>query len=622
MSAKALAYADDLDFRHAFIVLFEDAGLGEDAEYLMRSLLTERCLKYLTVDKTAHGLKSRLITQPGPTGLVTTMTKALTREDNETRAWSLYMDDSKEHTLRVVKRQAQAATGDTTAPDTAPWQALQGLLEPTAVVIPWAQTVAGLLETEALPRDITRLRRDFPRLLTLVKVITLLYQRQRTQDPAGRLIATLDDYAMAYALVAEPFTRSAYGISRRALEVAEAVQAVYEDKHANAKKDTEVYVTVKELAKHLRWATRTVQKWVEQAESGDLIDVQHGGPGTPLKLRPGPEDTTASLGLLPAPETVAAAVQVSLTAIHPLTGVCMSPVRACALGLENPVTPTISELPSQCEARTDPAHRARALPEDDGSPVKIEACEDAHPMRTSALSPEASPESAAFQESLCPGPETAHGVNPTTTSSSADSVRGMRGHAHSPMLASADDISRNGHSDADRARTHGRETSPAKRPRAVTVGDWVWLLSADGVQQNADPYQVTTVEQGPDGHWYARFRESETGWLVEQCEHAPPSPVLPDAEDALDEDPKAALERLRREDPDEYFETIFEGMQDTQEDWHMQELMTPIPGASAPVNGSQTPVQRCPQGGTHSWIKRADDRLCVRCMATTSLVDA
>src|SRR5262249_9713086 len=40
MSAKALAYAEDLDFRHKIIVIFEDEGLGEEAEYLMRTLLT------------------------------------------------------------------------------------------------------------------------------------------------------------------------------------------------------------------------------------------------------------------------------------------------------------------------------------------------------------------------------------------------------------------------------------------------------------------------------------------------------------------------------------------------------------------------------------------------------
>ena len=134
---------------------------------------------------------------------------------------------------------------------------------------------------------------------------------------------------MVYALVAEPFTRSVHGISTRALEVAEAVHDVYADNADKANPDQDVYVTVKALAKHLRWATRTVLKWIDQAESADLIDVQRGNPGTPLKLRPGTSDTAASLALLPTPEQVAAAVGVSLTAIHPLTGVCMSPVRAC-----------------------------------------------------------------------------------------------------------------------------------------------------------------------------------------------------------------------------------------------------------------------------------------------------
>jgi hypothetical protein len=62
MSAKALAYAEDLDFRHKVIVLFEDEGLGEEAEYMMRSLLTEGCLEYMTVDKGPQGLKARRIT--------------------------------------------------------------------------------------------------------------------------------------------------------------------------------------------------------------------------------------------------------------------------------------------------------------------------------------------------------------------------------------------------------------------------------------------------------------------------------------------------------------------------------------------------------------------------------
>lgn len=108
MSAKALVYAD-LDFRHRHLVLYEEDGLSsEEVLYLVRTLLSEGQIRYLTVEKTPQGrMAAREIVRPGPTGLITTLTKGLTKEDNETRTFSLYMDDSKGHTLRVVQALAE-----------------------------------------------------------------------------------------------------------------------------------------------------------------------------------------------------------------------------------------------------------------------------------------------------------------------------------------------------------------------------------------------------------------------------------------------------------------------------------------------------------------------------------
>ena len=63
---------------------------------------------------------------------------------------------------------------------------------------------------------------------------------------------------------------------------------------------------------------------------------------------------------------------------------------------------------------------------------------------------------------------------------------------------------------------------------ALMVGDWVWLLSADGVQQNVMPYQIRAIAHGPDERRYARFAETPTGWPLAQCARAdPPVPVRP-----------------------------------------------------------------------------------------------
>jgi hypothetical protein len=55
----------------------------------------------------------------------------------------------------------------------------------------------------------------------------------------------------------------------------------------------------------------------------------------------------------------------------------------------------------------------------------------------------------------------------------------------------------------------------------LTVGDAVFLLSHDGVQQNTTPYIITAIELGPDGKSYARFADRATGWPLERCERVP-----------------------------------------------------------------------------------------------------
>jgi hypothetical protein len=74
MSERTLAYSEE-PIKHRFLVIYEAAGMsGEFATYLMRSLLSEGCVRYETVEKTSEGLKPRLIEREGPTGLIVTTT--------------------------------------------------------------------------------------------------------------------------------------------------------------------------------------------------------------------------------------------------------------------------------------------------------------------------------------------------------------------------------------------------------------------------------------------------------------------------------------------------------------------------------------------------------------------
>jgi putative DNA primase/helicase len=62
----------------------------------------------------------------------------------------------------------------------------------------------------------------------------------------------------------------------------------------------------------------------------------------------------------------------------------------------------------------------------------------------------------------------------------------------------------------------------------LMVGEWVWLVSAEGVQQHVTPYQIRAIAPNTDGRRYAWFAEAPTGWPLAQCTRAaPPADVRP-----------------------------------------------------------------------------------------------
>ncbi len=102
MSERSLAYSTE-PLVHRHLVLYEAAGLaGEFATYLMRTLLSEGCIRYETVEKTSAGMRPRLIERPGPTGLIVTTTAPSLHPENETRMFSITIRDTPAQTSGVL----------------------------------------------------------------------------------------------------------------------------------------------------------------------------------------------------------------------------------------------------------------------------------------------------------------------------------------------------------------------------------------------------------------------------------------------------------------------------------------------------------------------------------------
>ena len=80
------------------------------------------------------------------------------------------------------------------------WRDLQRWLADAEhrVTIPYARQLA-----QQVPPVAVRLRRDFGSLLALIRAHAVLHQASRARDDDGRIIATLDDYAVVRDLVAD-----------------------------------------------------------------------------------------------------------------------------------------------------------------------------------------------------------------------------------------------------------------------------------------------------------------------------------------------------------------------------------------------------------------------------------
>ncbi len=199
MSPRALAYSQE-PMQHRFLVLFEAAGMKDSTgDYLLRSLLSEGRIEYETVEKTKDGMRSRVISREGPTGLIVTTTAVSLHRENETRLISIPATDTRKQTKRILRAMARGSSS-AYQPDFLPWHALDRWLSsgPTRVIVPFALALAS-----EVPAVAVRLRRDFRTVITLVEAHALLHQVSRRRRNDGSIIAKLDDYEAVRGLVSD-----------------------------------------------------------------------------------------------------------------------------------------------------------------------------------------------------------------------------------------------------------------------------------------------------------------------------------------------------------------------------------------------------------------------------------
>jgi hypothetical protein len=281
MSKKYLLYSEE-SLSHRFVVIPEWSAIAGEEEIVtsVRILLSEGRLIHGTVE--GEGKKEpRRIEKEGPTGLLMTTTAVTVDRELETRCMSVHTDDSPEQTRRIFKAMAELEDGGTAPVDYAAWHELQSWLTrqgESRAVIPF---LTGL--SELMPIATTRLRRDFPALLSLIRAHAILHRATRDTDERGRIVATIADYAAVYALVADLVAEAADAAVTPA--VRETVEAVEELLGTNS----DGQVTVRQIEQKLGVGHSAAYDRVNNALlKGYLVNVAVKGKliklGTPLPV--------------------------------------------------------------------------------------------------------------------------------------------------------------------------------------------------------------------------------------------------------------------------------------------------------------------------------------------------
>jgi hypothetical protein len=318
MSEKGLIY-DPRDYAHRVLCFYEVDGEAANpfAAYLLRTLISEGQLNHLTVDTSGGVPAGTLITKEGPIGFVSTTTEPALEAQQETRTLSLLADDSEAQTKRVLARQALEARGGLAAADPGPWQCMHEWLAAAGLArvrIPFA----GRLPSR-MPVRRTRVRRDFRRLLYLIKASALLHQYQRQRTPAGEVVATLSDYAMVREVATVAMGRSMLGINEKTLELVATTIGLHAEKKAKAQSGEAVFVTYRDLVKETKLPRLTVWRWLQPAlELGAQDNPNEGQRGRQAQLSPGAYVVDTAM-VLPEVDQVAYTGE-TVTWISPMDG--------------------------------------------------------------------------------------------------------------------------------------------------------------------------------------------------------------------------------------------------------------------------------------------------------------
>lgn len=290
LTGQALFYKGEQALRHKVLALAEEAGAPE-AQYAIRNLISA---KELIIEATIKNpLTGRLETQvnrvQGPTAVMLTTTNPNVDAETRSRFLVSSVDESSAQTRAILAAQRQRHTLDgrlqtqQRASILARHHALQRLLQPLTVVNPYEPLLTAA-------EDRLLMRREQPKYLQLILVVTLLYQMQRSlkhHELLGSYIeTTLEDIALAHELALGVWGQALDELARPSHELLRVIHRYVEGRAAREQCDAaDVAFTRRDVREFSAWSDYQIKTHVQQLEDLEYLIPLSGRRGQQFTYR-------------------------------------------------------------------------------------------------------------------------------------------------------------------------------------------------------------------------------------------------------------------------------------------------------------------------------------------------
>jgi hypothetical protein len=278
LTPQSLYYTEP-GFLDRKLVIVEERYGSIEADYSIRVLQSRKKLIAAAPikDPQTGNMRTKVFTVEARAAFIEATTASSVNHENATRCFELAMDESAEQTRRIHERQRLLRTEaglrlrqEAEALCRRHWNA-QRLLQPLPVVIPYADRLS-------FPSAWMRTRRDHARFLNLIEVSAFLHQHQRERR-AGAIVASLDDYAVAYALAGEVLRDTLGDLKKPLREAYARIQAL-------SLKGEEA-LTRRAIREALEVPDSTVRGWLSELVELEYLEAEasRGGAGKTTRYR-------------------------------------------------------------------------------------------------------------------------------------------------------------------------------------------------------------------------------------------------------------------------------------------------------------------------------------------------